>query len=86
MTTILTLLVPIALWLIDQFLLNKKQDQESRDLLIRLAQHLRNMGVKRAKSRFESGESQYESGIAEWEKREKEENDKATPKSLERLR
>lgn len=80
LTTILTLLVPIAIWLVDQFLLRKKQDQESRDLLIRLAKIMRDMGVKRARSRFESAESQYDAGADYWDKKEKEENDKSTPK------
>lgn len=72
LTTILTVLVPIALWLIDQFISVKAQDAESRSLLIKLAQILRAAGVERAKSRFEAAEDQLEAGNAEWDKREKE--------------
>jgi hypothetical protein len=72
LTSILTLLVPIALWLIERFISVKAQDDESRSLLIKLAQILRAAGVKRAKSRFEAAEDQLDAGNAEWDRRDDE--------------
>lgn len=69
---LLPAIIPVLLWLIETFVMNKSQDAESRELFIKLAQILRNLGVKNAKSRFESAKKQSEAGNAEWDEREQE--------------
>lgn len=69
LTAIMSVAVPLALWILDRFFLSKAQDDESRKLLIRLAQIVRSMGITRASSRFEAAEDQIDAGNAEWDKR-----------------
>lgn len=70
-TAILSIGAPVALWLLETFVKNKGQDEESRKIFIDLAAKLRALGVKNAKSRFESAQQQTEAGNAEWDQREK---------------
>ncbi len=67
---LLPAIIPVALWIIEQFLKSKGQDEASRKLMLDLAQTLREKGVKNAKSIFESSEAQIDAGNAEWDKRE----------------
>lgn len=67
--TVFPLLAKVSFYFLDVFFAKNAQDQQSRDLLIKLGQELRKMGIKSAKSRFES-ESQIGAGGSEWDKRE----------------
>ena len=64
-------ILQLALWVLETFFLNDKQDKESRALFLELAQKLRDKGIKGVRSRFEA-EAQIDEGNTEWNRREKE--------------
>lgn len=68
--TIITALIPVALWVIEQFFLSDKDSKESRELYLKLTSFFRVRGVKLAKTRFEAIIEQSEAGNLEWDKRE----------------
>ncbi len=68
---LLPAIIPVCLWLIETFVMNKTQDAESRKMFLDVATKLRALGVKNAKSRFESAAQQSDAGNAEWDEREK---------------
>lgn len=69
--SLMPVIVQIAFWVLEKFVVGQGQATESRRIFLELAQILRANGVKGARSRFES-EEQIQSGDDEWTRREQE--------------
>lgn len=68
---IISFILPVALWVLEQFFLGDKENKESRELYLKIIQYTRIRGVNLARSRFEDMIRQDLAGEAEWLRRDK---------------
>jgi hypothetical protein len=64
----LPLIAKLGLFFIEYFLTNKVVGEESKKVFIKMAEELRKLGAKNAKSRYET-ESQIDEINQEWDKK-----------------